>query len=339
MTQVREAGEQGIIGLIHRLQTAPPPGYLGIGDDAAFLPPTENGLLVSQDMLVEGIHFRWDWSTPQQVGEKAVAVNLSDIAAMGGEPRAILTSLALPPTLRVEVVEDLYVGMAQILDQYGTVLVGGDTVASPDRVVLDVTVLGTPGPHGPISRRGARPGDRVFISGRVGASYAGYTLLSHGVEWPGREVDERSVLTAHLLPIPRLSLGRELGSLAHAMTDISDGLYQEFLELTRFGAIGMDIDADRLPVDQATRHIARRFESDVLDYSLHGGEDYELLVVVPSSRVHEMSEIADKVGVPLTEVGVVTDRTGIAIYRQGHEVRVEGEHGFEHFRAHPDTRQ
>lgn len=329
---IRDLGERGLITLIHRLQSMPPLGYIGIGDDAAYLPPSNTGWLISQDMLVESIHFRWDWMTPEQVGFKAVAVNVSDMAAMGGMPKAILTSLSVPATMRVEVIEDMYRGMTRALDRYGAVLIGGDTVGSPDHLVIDVTVLGTPGPMGPIRRTGARPGDRLMVSGRLGAAYAGYMLLSHGEMWPSHSVHERSVQVAHIAPAARVELGLPLGSMVHALTDISDGLYAEIEELTRFGGVGATLFRDTLPIDEATRKVARAFRGDPVDYALYGGEDYELLAAVAPSKVTEVLSLGESLGVPVTEVGVITDDPGIRIVQAGQEVKLNGKRTFNHFR-------
>lgn len=328
---VRDVGERGIIALIHRLQAAPPLGYIGIGDDTAFLPPSATGWLVSQDMLVETIHFRWDWMTPEQVGAKAVSVNVSDIAAMGGVPKAVLTSIALPGAFSLEAVEDLYRGMARALDQYGAVLIGGDTVGSPDRLVIDVTVLGHPGPAGPVTRVGAKPGDRLVVTGRLGAAYAGLKLLSHGVAWPSEAVYERSVQVAHVAPQARVDSGQRLGVVAHALTDISDGLLPEVEELTRFGGIGVTLYGDAFPIDEATRRVAKMFASDPLDFALYGGEDYELLAAVPASKMAELPAIARETGVALTEIGVITDDPGIRLVRRGQEVVLNGARTFNHF--------
>ncbi len=286
-------------------------GYIGIGDDAAFIPPSAKGILISQDMLVENLHFRLDWMTPEQLGEKAVAVNVSDIAAMGGTPLSLLTSLSVPSSLDVDWVESLYRGIAKALDRYGVVLVGGDTVGSQDRITLDVTVIGEPGPFGPILKTGARPGDRLFVSGRLGAAYAGFTLLSHGVTWPSTVVAERSVLMAHITPMARVRVGQQVGPWAHALTDISDGLVSELEEITRFGGIGAVIFEDRLPIDQATQAMAARFHSRATDFALFGGEDYELLAAVPPSRVTEVQEIEARTGVVMTEIGVITEKPGV----------------------------
>lgn len=306
-------------------------GFIGIGDDAAYLPPSSAGWLITQDMLVEGIHFRWDWMTPEQLGEKAVAVNISDIAAMGGTPVAILTSISLSGDGPVTVVEGIYRGMAKALDRYGATLIGGDTVGSSGPMTLDVTAVGMPGPGGPVTRVGARPGDRLFVTGRLGAAYAGLSLLSHGVAWPGDEIHERSVLFAHLAPKARVEAGHRLGAVAHALIDVSDGLYQELAELTRFGGIGARVYADQLPIDAATRRVAARFSDDVLDYALYGGEDYELLAAVPPSRVSDIQSACEECGVPMTEVGVVTDLPGIRLVIEGREVLLDGSKTFNHF--------
>ncbi len=334
--RVGDVGERALISVIHRLQAIVPMGYLGIGDDAAYLPPSAAGWLVSQDMLVEGVHFRWEWMTPEQLGEKAVAVNISDIAAMGGVPKAILTSIALPGSMEVETVERLYRGMAKALDRYGSVLLGGDTVHSPNGLSLDVSVFGQPGPHGPVLLNGAKPGDRLFVTGRLGAAYAGYILLSHGVRWPSTSIQHRSVLQAHLAPVARVEAGQQLGSLAHAMTDISDGLYRELRTMTRFGGIGVQIDAERIPVDAATRSVAAEYGHDPVDFALYGGEDYELLAAVPPSKAGAAALLCLQCGVPVTEIGVVTDTLGIRVMRGGEEVAVDERKSYHHFAVDPD---
>lgn len=334
--KVSDVGERALISVIHRLQAIVPMGYLGIGDDAAYLPPSDLGWLVSQDMLVEGVHFRWDWMTPEQLGEKAVAVNISDIAAMGGVPKAILTSIALPADTEVERVERLYRGMAKALDRYGAVLLGGDTVHSPSEMSLDVAVFGQPSVTGPILLNGAKPGDRLFVTGRLGAAHAGYTLLSHGVRWPSTSIQHRSVLQAHLAPVARVEAGKQLGALAHAMTDISDGLLSEIRTMTRFGGIGVQIDADKMPIDAATRSVAKEYGEDALDFALYGGEDYELLAAIPPSRAQQAEQLCLQCGVPITEIGVVTDTLGIRVIRAGEEIAVDEGKSYHHFTVDPD---
>jgi len=330
--QVRSLGERGIISMIHRMQSTPPAGFVGIGDDAAVLPGDASGWLVSQDMLVEDIHFRWDWSTPEQVGYKAAQVNLSDIAAMGGRPTVALTSLALPGSYSSEVVEAIYRGLTRAFDPYGVIIVGGDTVGAVDRLTLGVTILGQPTQQGPVFRSGAKPGDRLIVSGRLGASYAGYMLLSHGGHWPGDDINERSVLTAHFDPEARVNLGLGVAEWVDAMTDISDGLVAEVEEMIRFGAIGAEIWIEKLPIDSATRTVAHRFKSNGDDYALFGGEDYELLMAVAPAHLDQILKISDALGITTTVIGMVTDTPGIRWSKGGKNVVLTGERvAFDHF--------
>ncbi len=334
--KVKDVGEVSIISAIHRLQAIVPMGYLGIGDDAAYIPPSESGWLISQDMLVEDVHFRWEWITPEQLGEKAVIVNMSDIAAMGGVPKAILTSIALPRDFEVDAVEALYRGVSKALDRYGAVLIGGDTVLSPDRFALDVAVLGQPANHGPVLLSGAKPGDRLFVTGRLGASYAGLVLLSQGIKWPSTSLPYRSVLQAHLAPRARVQAGVKIGPLAHAMTDISDGLISELRAMTRFGGIGAEIQAAKIPLDEATQYVAREYGKDALDFALYGGEDYELLAAIPPSRVHRVQQLCLACGLPITEIGVVTGSRGIRVVQNGEELKIDDRKGFHHFAVDHD---
>lgn len=329
--QVKQLGERGIIAMIHRMQSSPPVGMVGIGDDAAVLPAVPHGWLISQDMLVEEIHFRWDWAAPEQVGMKAAHVNMSDVAAMGGRPRAALTSLAVPTTLASEVLERIYRGLTRAFDPYGVVIIGGDTVGTVDRLVLDVAIIGEPASVGAVLRTGARPGDRLLVSGRLGASYAGYMLLSHGASWPGNGIDDRSVLTAHLEPQARIELGEAVAPMVHAMTDISDGLAEEVAELTQFGAVGADVWVDRLPICQATRRVAESFQSDGRDYALFGGEDYELLMAVPPSHLDRVLEVAQTLSVAVSEIGTITDRREVRWLDGGQPVEIKGGPAFDHF--------
>jgi thiamine-monophosphate kinase len=333
--RVRDVGERHLIAVIHRLQPPAPAGTLaGIGDDAAVVvPPAGEKLLVSTDMLVEGVHFRRDWMTAEQVGEKAVAVNVSDIAAMGGRPYGLLTSIALPPDLPVDFVEGFYRGFARAADQYGAVLIGGDTVGSPGPVVVDVTVLGFA--EVPVLRRGGRPGDRLVVTGRLGGSRAGFELLRRGLGWPGRHASERAVLARHLRPEARVAAGRELAQRAHAMTDVSDGLAEEVGLLVDFGGIGAVVRAESLPLDTPTKTVARHLGADPVIWALYGGEDYELLAAVPPSAVPELTAALRRLGIPLTEIGELVDRPGLTLIRGGREeplARVTPE-AFDHFRS------
>lgn len=324
-------GERAVIQMIQNMQGEGRPGFVGIGDDAAQVPGGPQGWLISQDMLMEGVHFRWDWSTPEQVGEKAAHVNLSDMAAMGASPEVALTALAIPGSMSFEVVESLYRGLTRVFDAHGVAIVGGDTIGSPDRLVLDVTILGRPGPQGAVLRRGAVVGDRLVVSGWLGASFAGYMLLSHGVSWPGENITEKSLLTAHLYTHSRVALGQAVAPLVHAMTDVSDGLIQEVPEMVN-GSLGVDVWVDRLPISRATRLVADRYQTDPLMWALYGAEDYELLMAVPPEQWDTVKQVARGVQVTLHEIGIVTNEPGIRWLEHGQPRQWKGQGvQFDHF--------
>jgi len=328
---IRQLGERGLISTIHRLQATPAMGYVGIGDDAAFLPPSEKGWLATSDMLVEGTHFRWQWMDPEQLGEKAVAVNVSDIAAMGGMPKVCLTSLGVDGEVDVQVIEGIYRGVARALDRYGAVLIGGDTVESSAGLVLDVTMLGEPSASGPVLRRGARPGDRLVVTGRLGAAYGGLQLLERGVRWPGTSMLERSLLTAQMAPLARVEAGVALAPLAHAMTDISDGLVSELREFSQFGSVGMRITESLLPIDQATQELAAELDARVSDWAYYGGEDYELLAAIAPSRMPEARRRLEQIGLAFCEVGVVTDEPGVIAVTAEGEILLDDARAYDPF--------
>ncbi len=318
--------EKNLIAMVKNLQLPLPEGFVGIGDDAAVLPKKNAPWVISQDMLVEGTHFRWDWSEPQAVGYKAAAVNLSDMAAMGAIPEAALTSLAIPKDMSMEVIADLYQALTAALGEFGVPIVGGDTVGTHGRFVIDVTILGVPTVFGPVLRQGAQVGDRLMMTGTIGASRGGLALLQAGIPWPGRDADEKTLLTAHLRPVPRVAIGQKAAEYVHAMTDISDGLAVEVGELT----LGADIWMEKLPVWDATRRVAGRLGQDVDSWVAFGGEDYELLMAVPPERVEAMKALGQAVG--LVEVGMVTDRSEIRWIKAGRPVRIDGrEVAFDHF--------
>lgn len=329
---MREVGERQLISAIQHLQATPPIGYVGIGDDAAFLPAGPRGWVVTSDMLVEAVHFRWDWMDAEQLGEKAVAVSVSDVAAMGAVPRAALTSLAAPDGFELETVETLYRGIARGLDRYGAVLVGGDTVRTEGGWILDVTVLGEPGPSGPSLRKGAEPGDVLVVTGRLGAARGGLALLRRGVRWPGRRVSERSLLTAQLQPQARVEAGLVLGEVAHALTDISDGLLSELGELVVKSGLGARITESDLPIDKATRELAHQLGEDPVSWAYTGGEDYELLAAVPPDRLERLYERMKRLNLPVSRIGEVTEGPGLVALRGGETVTLE-EGGFDHFRS------
>jgi thiamine-monophosphate kinase len=324
---VREAGELGVIEAARRHGGGGGRIVAGIGDDAAVLAvPRGQRLLASCDMLVEGIHFRRDWAGPDQVGEKAAAVNLSDIAAMGGRPIALLTSLALPPGLPMAWVEAFYDGFERLANRWGSPLVGGDTVGSPGPVVVDVTVLGVA--RKPVPRTGAAAGDVLVLTGPVGAAAAGLALLERGVRWPGGGAGERRLLEAQLTPRPRVDEGRWLAEVARAMTDLSDGLGVGLVNL--LGGLGATLDASQVPRLPEVSEVAGRLGMPETQLILNGGEDYELLAAVPSEAWPALADTFRRRRRPLHRIGVVHAGPELVWRELGREVTLRVR-PFDHF--------
>ncbi len=330
-TTLLSLGERGVIEQARRhAGRRRAPLLLGIGDDAALLTPPPNKLLsLTCDMLVEGVHFRRDWSTARQIGGKAAAVNLSDIAAMGGEPAIALVSLAAPGETRACFVDEFFAGLTAELAAYGCQLAGGDTVASPGPVVVDVTVAGFQ--EAAVRRRGARAGDVLVLTGPVGGAAVGLALLEAGSRFPGSDKTERALLAAQLSPHARVREGRALARYAHAMTDLSDGLGTALSLLTEDRGLGARLDREQIPVAAGLRQVAGRLQKDPDRLIIDGGEEYELLAAVAPRRVPALWRTFARLGLVLYPIGEVTASAGLFWREAGRETRIERAI-FEHFR-------
>lgn len=335
--------EIGEFGLIRRLakNVARGPGVIeGIGDDACVLDiGGDQVLLVTIDMLVEGTHFSRGIS-PRRLGWKALAVGLSDIAAMGGMPGYFLVSLAIPQSVSVEYVDELYQGMLDLASRFGVSLVGGDTVRS-DAIVIDVTVLGQASRADVLLRSGARPGDLMLVTGHLGDSAAGLELLLKPAALdviPARDAScADALIRAHTEPIPRVAESQAIVRTggATAMIDISDGLTSEIHHICERSSVGARIWAERVPVSVEARALARTLDKDPLSWALDGGEDYELLFTARPGMVEEICKaVKEATGTDVTVIGEVLPLgEGIAlIHEDGTAERIDAG-GFNHFKA------
>jgi thiamine-monophosphate kinase len=289
-------------------------------------------LLLTTDTLLEGVHFRRSTAALRDIGAKAIAVNVSDIAAMGGEPCYALLALALPPSLAVAELDELYAGVLDMARQHGVTLVGGDTCAAPGGVVLSVTLVGRVD-GAPLSRSGAQPGDAILVSGTLGASAAGLAVLERGPGTLPPSVVE-AVVRAHRVPTPRVAESRLIraSGWATAMIDLSDGLVTDLGHVAAESHVGARIDVDALPVSEATRAVARALGVDPLGWALSGGEDYELLFTAVAARRGELARaVTDRTGTPIHWIGEVRPfEEGLRFVDRGgraHAVKP----GFDHF--------
>ena len=289
----------------------PPDDGLGIGDDAATWPATGGTVQVATtDTLVEGIHFRLDWTSPADLGWKALAVNLSDLAAMGATPGRALVSIAVDAARR-GLVLDVARGLRSLAEQTGTRVVGGDTVRSPGPLVINVALVGEADPARLLRRDAARPGDLVAVTGRLGAAAAGLAVLSAG-QGP-LDPGAAPLLAAHHRPFPRLTAGQLLATRGvRCAIDISDGLASEASHLARASRVGIEIDVGRVPLAPAAVRLLGERRSREL--ALTGGEDYELLFTVEERLVDELTRALEIDG-GLTILGEVTDRVAAGTVR------------------------
>lgn len=253
--------------------------------------------VVTTDALVEGVHFRREWSSANDIGHKALAVNLSDLAAMGATPRAILLSLTLPPDLSLEHFDALLDGVLAMATVSKAPLVGGNIARSTGGLHVEITAIGAVRPRRVMRRSGARPGDRLFVTGRLGAAAVGLAALTAGVDITSDAL--ASCVAAHRRPSPRLRTGIVVANnrSASACMDLSDGLADAIQQVCEASGCGADVDTSTVPVHEAA----------TLDQALTGGEDYELLFAVPRRRTRLFHAAIKQAGeVPVTEIGACT---------------------------------
>ncbi len=303
--------------LSERLPTPPPEVVVPIGDYCAVLRLGDDGRLwvAAADMLVSGRHFREEWSSPESVGYKAVAVNVSDVAAMGGSPKFVMISGGAPDP---ETALRCFEGVLEACEGFGVYPLGGDTTRAGD-LTVDVSILGELAAP-PVLRSGASPGDLLAVTGELGASAAGLLALENGGRGPER------LVRAHLRPEPRVEAGRVAARLGvGAMIDLSDGLASDVRRVCGRSGVGCRVDLGLLPVADDTREFAASVGRDPEVLAATGGEDYELLISAPEPV---LDALARSVGVPVTVVGEVTD--GGVVFQRGGEP-VEGLSGWDHF--------
>ncbi len=305
---VRDLGEFGLIERLRRGLSATVGGRLivGIGDDAAVWRDGTGYTIATTDTMVAGVHFVPGAVSWRDVGWKALAVNVSDVAAMGGAPAYALVTLCLPPDTGVSVVDAVYAGLRECAEEYGVTVAGGDVVASP---VFAITValagsaaVAEDGAPALLRRDGARPGDLVAVSGPLGGSAGGVRVLEEGA---GESAAARALVERHMRPRPRVDVGRAaVDAGIRCGMDISDGLVQDLGHICGASALGAEIRFDRIPID---RSLAQQYPDDAREMAAAGGEDYELLLV---AREDVLRRAESRLAAPLTIVGRMLDAAG-----------------------------
>ena len=334
-------GERAIIEHIRRRLPAPPASLIvAAGDDAAVMLPERGEMqIITTDALVEGIHFDRRFSSLADVGYKAIAVNVSDVAAMGGTPSFILLSLMLPDGTSVEDLDALLDGVLEMAVEARVTIAGGNVTRSPAPLIVDVTALGHVRPRRVLTRSGGRPGDALYVTGAVGGAAAGLGWLRESAAsltiGSLREPSDPAMAAAvlrHRRPQPRLRIGAVLGRarVASACMDLSDGLADAVRQVAEASGTGAILDASALPIDLAARSWFTTRQGDPVAAALSGGDDYELLFTVPartSRRLRSVESVA--AGVPLTRVGELTRDTTLIVLREERPEPLP--QGFTHF--------
>jgi thiamine-monophosphate kinase len=314
-------GEFELIERFFTRRTARRDVLLGVGDDAALLEvPAGRALVAATDTLVEGTHFL-PGAPARSIGHNALAVNLSDLAAMGAEPAWALLSLSLPEADAAWLTE-FSAGLLGLADEHDVALVGGDTVRGPR--VITVEVLGFVDPSLALRRSGARPGDLLYVSGSPGESAAGLEALRRGASF---DALDDPLIRRHLYAEPRIALGRALGGIASAAMDVSDGLLGDLRKLCESSGVGATIELDSLPVSAALQ--SRCTRSELERFVLFGGDDYELLFTVAPEHAARV-DAGLGVSTQVTRIGRMLERPGVRCTRAGVEVAVDGG-GYDHF--------
>ncbi len=339
-----KVSELGEFGLIRRIRDFSPRTtrsvLVGIGDDAAALKlSARHNLLVTTDLLIEDVHFDFSYTDHYSLGWKAAAVNLSDVAAMGGKPLFCLTAIGIPRATDAESIMDFYRGFNDLLCLHRAFLVGGDTCSSRDRFVISVTATGEAKPGSIIKRSGARPGDRIFVTGTLGDSAAGMELLKmQGARRRVRNKETKAgqsenavkwLQLRHLRPNPRVNEGRMIAhsGCASAMIDISDGLSSDIHHICTESGVGAQVLSDRIPLSAPLLHISGRRSKRAVEYALSGGEDYELLFTVPPARLGRLHAL----GIRVAEIGTVTRGSAVALLDSAGRKSPLPPKGYDHF--------
>ena len=315
----------------------PPWVVVGPGDDAAVIVPERGALdVLTTDAQVDGVHFDLRFVPPDAVGHRALAVNLSDLAAMGAEPRAALLSLLLPDTLDLEAIDRIMDGLLGLAARHRVTLVGGNITRTPGPLALDVTAVGSVRPRRVLTRGGARPGDDVYVTGTLGDAAVGLQTLKQEAPVPdgGGQVGlSQRCVDRYLRPEPRVRAGLLLGRnrAASSCMDLSDGLADGVRQIAAASDAGITIDTAAIPISDGSRQWHERAGRDPIDTALSGGDDYELLFTARPAQRGRLRGVLKQFGeLPVTRIGVVT-RPREVLMRDARGAR-ELPEGYEHFR-------
>jgi len=335
--ELKELGEFGLLKkLSGQFKSTHPRVIKGIGDDTSVTVQDETKyLLCTTDTLVEDIHFSLKHTSSYNLGKKAVSISLSDIAAMGGAPTFLLTSIILPASTPVDFINLLYKGIKERADEFAVALVGGNTSASPEKIVITTIMLGEVPKDQVIFRKGASAGDVVYVTGRLGDSSLGLKIWKEKDDKIITDPFLKDAMLAHIDPFPRVREGRKLAEkkLATSMIDISDGLISDLRHIAEESMVGAKIWLDKIPISTALKRWLVDHPSEIT-LSLSGGEDYELLFTAPKTNTPMIENLAKELGIPITQIGeIVPQEYGVSVLDDKGGIFQPPSNGFEHWKS------
>ena len=334
---VADIGEFGLIDRIQKILPKADPADLiiGIGDDTAVIRIDEQrAMVITCDIQVENQHFRLNRISPCQLGRRAMAVNLSDIAAMGGQPTFALVSLGFPKSFPLSDFDDLFQGMGDQLTEFSAHIIGGNLCNTEKDLIIDITLMGEVTADRILTRRGARPGDQIFVTGNLGESGAGfYVLEQYGKNYPA---EFETMVQKHVQPIPRILAGQQIAQsgFATAMIDISDGVASDLNHICVMSKVGAIINQEKIPLPEGIHKVTAISGKSVLELLLHSGEDYELLFTMKPETPDAITEsITQETGIAITEIGkILTKESGYQLIDL-HDRRIPIQpKGWDHFK-------
>ncbi|ETW97723.1 MAG: hypothetical protein ETSY1_21550 [Candidatus Entotheonella factor] len=338
--RVGDIGEFALIDRLQRFLQVPSGSNVvkSIGDDCAVLQPSaESELILTTDSQEEGVHYRLDWSAPEDIGWRCLAINVSDIAAMAGRPLGAVVALSLPPELDVAFVDGLYTGMQALAREMACPIIGGNMTKTTGRVSVTITVLGEVPKGQAIYRSGAQPGDEIWVTGTLGGAKAGLEVLLHPEAVAG--VPAAHALTCYRRPQPRLHEAQFLRQRVtlHSLLDLSDGLSGDLRHICRASGVGAQIEADAVPIHDDTRRIAHALQADPLSFALHGGEDFELCFTAPPRQIEPIrDDFEQQFNASLVRVGTIRRGEEVTLQQPGGSEAVLPARGYDHFRPAAD---
>jgi len=308
----------------------------GVGDDVAVIKTkSEKYSLLTCDVLIEGTHFKRETITPYQLGKKAIAINVSDIAAKGGIPNQALISIGLTKDTKVKYVKEIYRGIKEEAKKFNIDIVGGNTALSKDKIFVDIFLIGEIEPEFLLLRSDAKTGDKILVTGNLGDSSAGLEIIEN----PDLKFEKKyktKLKQAHLSPCPRFVEGEIIAKskLAHSMMDISDGLSGDLTKICEASGVGAIIWEEKIPISKETLAFAKSIKKSPLNFALHGGEDYELLLTaLPENANLIIQKIQGKTKTKVTELGEIKDKEfGIKIVKTDGRIMPLNTYGWDHFR-------